>query len=133
MSSQAREISVSKKCANLCTLDAAVTLVSILLWLQLSSVVMLNCHLILIKIKIISRTFEKRPFRPIPIKCCLVFIKSTPDIVYGVARENNAVDLLPHQKQGKTILVIASTLQKCTATFLLTSLPTFSKSTQRVH
>ena len=35
-----------------------------------------------------------------------------PNIVYGVARENNAVDLLPHQKQGKTILVIASTLPK---------------------
>jgi hypothetical protein len=32
--------------------------------------------------------------------------------VYGVARENNAVDLLPHQKQGKTIPVIASTLPK---------------------
>ena len=46
------------------------------------------------------------------IKCCLVLIKSTPDIVYGVARENNAVDLLPYQKQGKTILVIASTLPK---------------------
>ena len=85
-----------------------------LLWLQLSSVVMLDCHLILIKIKIISRTFEKKDqmFRPIPIKCCLVLIKSTPDIVYGVARENNAVDLLPYQKQGKTIPVIASTLPK---------------------
>jgi len=35
-------------------------LVSMLLWLQLSSVVMLDCHLILIKIKIISRTFEKK-------------------------------------------------------------------------
>jgi hypothetical protein len=32
--------------------------------------------------------------------------------VYGIARENNAVDLLPHQKQGKTIPVIASTLPK---------------------
>jgi len=41
-----------------------------------------------------------------------VLIKSTPDIVYGVARENNAVDLLPYQKQGKTIPVIASTLPK---------------------
>ena len=26
---------------------------------------------------------------------CLVLIKSTPNIVYGVARENKAVDLLP--------------------------------------
>ena len=60
MSSQDREISTSKKYANLCTLDAAVTLVSMLLWLQLSSVVMLDCHLILIKIKIISWTFEKK-------------------------------------------------------------------------
>ena len=33
-------------------------------------------------------------------------------IVYGVAQENNAVDLLPYQKQGKTIPVIASTLLK---------------------
>ena len=76
---------------------------------------------------------EKRLFRPLPIKCYLVLIKSTPDIVYGVARENNAVDLLPNQKQGKTIPVIASTLPKCTATFLWTSLPSFSKSTQREH
>ena len=60
MSSQAREISALKKCANLCTLDAAVTLVSMLLWLQLSSVVMLDCHLILIKIKIISGLLEKK-------------------------------------------------------------------------
>ena len=56
--------------------------------------------------------WKKRPFRPLPIKRCLVLIKSTPDIVYGVARENNAVDLIPHQKQGKTIPVIASTLPK---------------------
>ena len=56
--------------------------------------------------------WKKRPFRPIPIKRCLVLIKSTPDIVYGVARENNAVDLIPHQKQEKTIPVIASTLLK---------------------
>ena len=35
-----------------------------------------------------------------------------PNIVYGVARENNAVDLLPYQKQGKPIPVIASTLPK---------------------
>jgi hypothetical protein len=55
---------------------------------------------------------KKRSFRPLPIKRCLVLIKSTPDIVYGVARENNAVDLLPYQKQGKTIPVIASTLPK---------------------
>jgi len=55
---------------------------------------------------------KKRPFRPIPIKRCLVLIKSTPDIVYGVARENNAVDLIPHQKQEKTIPVIANTLLK---------------------
>ena len=56
--------------------------------------------------------WKKIPFRPIPIKCCLVLIKSTPDIVYGIARENYAVDLLSHQKQGKTIPVIASTLPK---------------------
>ena len=57
--------------------------------------------------------WKKRPFRSIPIKCCLVLIKSTPNIVYGVAQENNAVDLLPHQKQGKTIPVnIESTLPK---------------------
>ena len=84
-----------------------------LLWLQLSSVVMLDCHLILIKIKIISRTFGKKDhsgrFR---LNAVLVLIKCTPDIVYGVARENNAVDLLPYQKQGKTIPVIASTLPK---------------------
>ena len=67
----------------------------------------------MIKIKIISRTFRKKDhLGRIPIKCCLVIIKSTPDIVYGVARENNAVDLLPYQKQGKTIPVIASTLPK---------------------
>ena len=42
----------------------------------------------------------------------LLLIKSTPDIVYGIVWENNAVDLLPHQKQGKTIPVIASTLLK---------------------
>ena len=84
-----------------------------LLWLQLSSVVMLDCHLILIKIKIISRSFGKKDHSGrFLIKCCLVIIKSTPDIVYGVAWENNAVDLLPHQKQGKTIPVIASTLPK---------------------
>ena len=113
MSSQAREISAWKNCANLCTLDAAVTSVSMLLWLQLSSVVMLDCHLILIKIKIISRTFGKKDHSGrFPIKCCLVLIKSTPDIVYGVARENNAVDLIPYQKQEKTIPVIASTLLK---------------------
>ena len=35
-----------------------------------------------------------------------------PNIVYGIAREKNVVDLLPYQKQGKTILVIASTLPK---------------------
>jgi len=73
---------------------------------------MLDCHLILIKIKIISRTFEKKTIQADSNKCCLVLIKSTPDIVYGVARENNAVDLLPYQKQGKTIPVIASTLPK---------------------
>ena len=73
-----------------------------LLWLQLSSVVMLDCHPILIKIKIISRTFEKKTIQADSVKCCLVLIKSTPDIVYGVARENNAVDLLPHQKQNHT-------------------------------
>ena len=50
--------------------------------------------------------WKKRPFRPLPIKRCLVLIKSTPNIVYGVARENNVVDLLPYQKQ------IASTLPK---------------------
>ena len=113
MSSQAREISASLKCANLCPLDAAVTLVSMRLWLQLSSVVMLDCHLILIKIKIISRTFGKKDHSGrFPIKCCLVLIKSTPDIVYAVAWENNAADLIPYQKQGKTIPIIASTLPK---------------------
>ena len=74
---------------------------------------MLECHPILIKIKIISRTFRKKDhLGQVPIKCCLVIIKSTPDIVYGVARKNNAVDLIPYQKQEKTIPVIASTLPK---------------------
>ena len=36
MSSLARGISALEKCANLCTLDAAVTSVAMLLWLQLS-------------------------------------------------------------------------------------------------
>ena len=42
---------------------------------------------------------KKRPFRPIPIERCLVLIKSTPNIVYGIARENNPVTSL---KTGKT-------------------------------
>ena len=112
MSSQAREISASKKCVNLSTLDAAVILVSLLLWLQLSSVVMLDYHLILIKSRLFHRLLKKDHLGQFLIKCCLVLIKSTLDIVYGVAWENNAVDLLPYQKQGKTIPWIASTLPK---------------------
>ena len=53
--------------------------------------------------------------------------------MYGVARENNAVDLIPHQKQEKTIPVIASTLLKMHGNVFWTSLPSFSKSTQREH
>jgi len=75
--------------------------------------------------------WKKRPCRPISDKMLFGLNQIYPDIMYGVARENNAVDLIPHQKQGKTIPVIASTLPKCMAMFLWTSLPSFSKSTQR--
>ena len=47
-------------------------------------------------------------------------------MVYGVAQKNNVVNLLPYQNQGKTITVIASTLLKCMAKFMWTSLPLLS-------
>ena len=85
-----------------------------LLWLQLSSVVLLDCHLILIIIEIISWTFEKKPFGPISDEMLFGLNQIYHDIMYGsgVACENNAVDLIPYQKQGKTIPGIESTLLK---------------------
>ena len=110
MSSQAREISASKKCANLyfgCSsyFGFNATLVA----------VVFSCHGGLSPHLDKNQDYftdfcKKDHLGRFPIKCCLVLIKSTPDIMNGVAWENNAVDLLPHQKQGKTIPVIASTL-----------------------
>ena len=59
-----------------------------------------------------------------------------PNIVYDLAQENNAVDLLPYQKQGKTIPVGDCkhlTKNARQGFFGHVSLPSFSKSTWREH